>query len=477
MAKGISVKKEENFSEWYTELLEKAELADTRYGIKGFVVYREWSQITIEKMFRIYQDALERKEHMPLCFPTLIPEKNFLLESSHVEGFTPDVFWLEKEGEERFALRPTSETAFYQMYSLWIRSHRDMPYKRYQRGSVFRAEKTKTTRPFFRGREFHWIETHNAFATKKEAMNQVKEDMITTKEVLFEQFGIPHIFFERPQWDKFPGGEKTYAADALMGSGKVLQLPSTHYLGTNFSKPFNVKYQSKEGKEEFAHITCYGPAISRIYGAMIALHSDNKGLRLPFSLSPVQIVIVPVRFEDNKEVLAKCEEIKNDLKEYNVKLDSREEYTPGWKFNEYELKGVPIRIELGPRDVKEGKVVLVRRDTGEKIFVEEKDLKQKIIEISKIYDKNLIKSAGLSFEESIVDAHTLEEVKKHLDNDKIVRCNLTSIDLDSEEFSKKIEEQGGEVRGCRIDMDEKPFGPCIVSGKKASKVVYVAKSY
>ncbi|MFT4282954.1 MAG: proline--tRNA ligase [Candidatus Woesearchaeota archaeon] len=477
MSKGISIKKEEDFSKWYTELIEKAELADVRYGIKGFVVYREWAQITIEKMFREYQDTLELKQHMPLCFPSLIPEKNFLLESDHVEGFTPDVFWLEKEGEEKFALRPTSETAFYQMYSLWIRSHRDLPYKRYQRGSVFRAEKTKTTRPFFRGREFHWIETHNVFATKEDALAQVKEDMQTTKEVLFEEFGIPHMFFERPQWDKFPGGEKTFAADALMGSGKVLQLPSTHYLGVNFSKPFNVKYQSSEGKEEYGHITCYGPAISRIYGAMIALHSDNKGLRVPFKLSPLQIAIVPVRFEDNKEVLSKCEEIKSKLSNYTVKIDDRDEYTPGFKFNEYELKGVPIRIEIGPRDVKENKVVLVRRDTGEKLSVDESKLKEKIKEISLKYDDNLISSAGDSFEDSIVNAKTLEEVKKGLDNNKIVRCNLYSIDLDSEEYAKKLEEQGGEVRGCRIDKDEKPFGPCIVSGKKASKVVYVAKSY
>lgn len=477
MSKGISIKKEEDFSGWYTELLEKAELADVRYGIKGFVVYREWSQITIEKMFRVFQDSLERKEHMPLCFPSLIPEKNFLLEASHVEGFTPDVFWLEKEGDEKYALRPTSETAFYQMYSLWIRSHRDLPYKRYQRGSVFRAEKTKTTRPFFRGREFHWIETHNVFATKEDALAQVKEDMQTTKEVLFEEFGIPHMFFERPQWDKFPGGESTFAADALMGSGKVLQLPSTHYLGTNFSKPFNVKYQSKEGVEEFGHITCYGPAISRIYGAMIALHSDNKGLRVPFKLSPLQVVIVPVRFENDAKVSYKALELKKKLSKFSVKVDSREEYSAGFKFNHYELRGVPIRIEIGPREVKNEEVVLVRRDTGEKLTVKESEVSAKVWEISKEYDSKLIESAGISFEDSIVDALSLEDIKKGLENDKIVRCNLFSIGLNSEEYAKKIEDLGGEVRGSRADIKEKPFGPCVVSGKEASKVVYVAKSY
>lgn len=477
MSKGIQTKKEQDFSSWYTELLEKAELADIRYGIKGFVVYREWAQMSIEKMFRIYCDALDKKEHMPLCFPTLIPEKNFHLESSHVDGFSPDVFWLEKEGEERFALRPTSETAFYQMYSLWIRSHRDLPYKRYQRGSVFRAEKTKTTRPFFRGREFHWIETHNGFATKEDALNQVKEDMLTTKEVLFDRFGIPHIFFERPQWDKFPGAVNTYAADALMGSGKVLQLPSTHYLGEIFSKPFNVKYQTKTGEEKYVHLTCYGPAISRIYGAMIALHSDNKGLRLPFELAPIQIVIVPVRFENNKEVLDKAFELKQKLSNYSVKVDDRDEVTAGFKFNQYELKGVPIRIELGPRDIEKKELVVVRRDTGEKVTINEKDIESFVLNASKEYNSNLIKQAGESFEENIFNATTLEDVKKGLNEDKIVRTNFYSINLDSKEFSEKINELGGDVRGSRIDIKEKPFGPCVVSGKKASKVVYIAKSY
>ncbi|MFT4261305.1 MAG: proline--tRNA ligase [Candidatus Woesearchaeota archaeon] len=477
MSKGILIDKQKDFSGWYTELLEKSELADVRYGIKGFVVYREWAQASIEKMFRIYCDALDNKDHMPLCFPTLIPEKNFQLEASHVEGFSPDVFWLEKDGDEKYALRPTSETAFYQMYNLWIRSHRDLPYKRYQRGSVFRAEKTKTTRPFFRGREFHWIETHNGFATKEDAMNQVHEDMQTTKEVIFERFGIPHIFFERPQWDKFPGAVNTYAADALMGSGKVLQLPSTHYLGTNFSKPFNVKYQSKEGKEEFVHLTCYGPAISRIYGAMVALHSDNKGLRVPFELAPLQVVIIPLRAEKNKDVLVKADELKKKLKNYIVKVDDRDDQTPGFKFNQWELKGVPIRIELGPRELENNEVVVVRRDTQEKITIKEKELEEFVKKASEEYTNNLIKQAGNEFEESIIDANSLEDIKKGIEEDKIVRANLLSLELESAGYAEQIAELGGEVRGSRIDIDEKPFGPCVVSGKKAKKVIYIAKSY
>src|SRR3989338_8532632 len=241
---GITADKEKDFSEWFTQLMQKAELADTRYDVKGFPVYRHWAVKSIKKMYRITEDILEKKGHEPVLFPALIPEKNFHLEQSHVAGFTPEVFWVTEHGnheklEEPLAMRPTSETAIYSMYSLWIRSYQDLPKKHYQSCQVWRYE-GRATRPFFRTREIYWIEAHNAFATAEEARKQVKEDMETTKEVLFDQLAIPHIFFQRPAWDKFAGAEATFAADALMGSGKVLQLPSTHLLGQNFSKPFNV---------------------------------------------------------------------------------------------------------------------------------------------------------------------------------------------------------------------------------------------
>ncbi len=479
---GITVKKEDNFSEWYTQLVEQAELADIRYNIKGFVVYRAWSTITIEKMFRAMSDELEKNGHMPLTMPTLIPEKNFHIEAEHVEGFAPEVFWVTETGngnklEEKYALRPTSETAFYQMYSLWIRSYRDLPFKRYQRGSVFRAEKTKGTRPFFRGREFHWIEAHNVFATEEEARNQVKEDMEMTYDVLYKQFGIPHLFFERPQWDKFPGAESTFAADALMGSGKVLQLPSTHLLGQNFSKPFNVKFLDKDGKKKYAYITCYGPAISRIYGAMIALHSDNKGLRLPFNFVPQQIVIIPIGAEKDKKVTETCKELEKQLKSYTVSIDERDE-TPGWKFNQWELKGVPIRIEVGPNDVKNKTAVIVRRDTNTKETVDLKSVTSTVKKIEKEFTKNLIKQAEQSFDANTVEASTIDEIKKALGDNKIVKCCFCNIDMDVTEKARELEEKvGAEIRGVRMDKKEKAKGKCILSNKKANCVVYIAKSY
>ena len=481
---GITVKKKDDFSEWYTQLIEQAELADVRYGIKGFVVYREWAQVTIEKMYRSMMDALDRKGHMPLCFPTLIHEKNFELEAEHVEGFTPDVFWVTQAGSEKlnekYALRPTSETAFYQMYSLWLRSHRDLPYKRYQRASVFRAEKTKGTRPFLRGREFHWIETHNAFATHEDAYKQVLEDMEITREVLGEEFAIPHIFFERPQWDKFPGAVSTFAADALMGSGKVLQLPSTHLLGENFSKPFNVTYVAENGEQKYCHLTCYGPAISRIYGAMIALHSDDKGLRVPFNMAPLQVVIVPIPKEgaDNKAILKKAEKLSKDLgKKYSVKIDDRDEYTPGWKYNYYELKGVPMRIEVGPRDLENGTVIIARRDTGKKELTKDPDVVKAVDKIAGEYTENLLKQADEGFEKNIVHSKSVEEIKKALSENKIASAGFCSIGMDGAKCAEKIDLTGGEVRGKRMDKEEKPKGNCVSCDKPAKLIVYVAKSY
>src|SRR3989344_2745248 len=258
---GITVKKDKDFSEWYTQVIQKAELGDLRYNVKGFIVFQPWSVLSMEKMYKYMEKVLQKKGHKPYWFPTVIPERNFKLESSHIEGFTPEVFWVTSHGnndpiEEKLALRPTSETAFYQMFSLWIRSYRDLPFKTYQRAQVFRYE-TKATRPFLRSREFHWIEAHCAHATKEDAMKQVYEDMNTTKEVLHDIYGLPFIFFERPSWDKFPGADRTFAADVLNPDGKVIQQPSTHMLSQDFAKAFNVSFKDKDGKDKLAWITCY----------------------------------------------------------------------------------------------------------------------------------------------------------------------------------------------------------------------------
>ncbi|TKJ19788.1 MAG: proline--tRNA ligase [Promethearchaeota archaeon Loki_b32] len=480
---GITVSKEEDFSAWYTELINKAELADIRYNVKGFVVYREWATITIKKMYAKYEELLEKNGHLPLIMPSLIPESNFLLESQHVEGFAPEVFWVTEAGSsgeltERLALRPTSETALYKMYPLWIRSYKDLPFKRYLSCQVWRYE-TKMTRPFFRGREFHWIESHNVFSTMEGAMDQVKEDMEMTYQMLQDEFGIPIIFFERPQWDKFAGAVSTYAADALMGSGKVLQQPSTHLLGQNFSKPFNIKFIDKDGKEKYGYQTCYGPAISRIYGAMIAYLGDDKGLILPFDIAPVQIAIIPILYKGKEEqVLEKSREVFEKLKKkYIVKIDGSDE-SVGSKFYYWELKGVPLRIEIGPKDVENQQLVIVKRHDGKKFTIKEDDLINKVDELAQNYTKEIKEKSLVDFEAQIEITYEKDAAIEAINNGKIVCCGFCSIDMDAYQCAEVVEkETGGEVRGKRVDEEKHEFTTCLICGKPAGCTVYIAKSY
>ena len=291
---GITVKKDENFSEWYTQVIQKAELVDIRLGIKGFIVVRPWGTWIIENMYDLYEDELQDKGHQPTILPSVIPESNLKKESSHIKGFTPEVFWLkDRKGEEKLALRPTSETVYTPLFALWVRSHRDLPLKLYQRGSVFRLD-TKSTRPLIRGREFHWIEAHDAFATREDAELQVQEDIQITEKIMHQEFGIPFLPMKRPEWDKFPGAEYTVGSDVIMPDGKLIQQPSTHLMGQKFSKAFDAKFRNKNDKEDYLWTTSYGPAMSRILVSIISLHGDDKGLILPFSLSPKKLVIVPI---------------------------------------------------------------------------------------------------------------------------------------------------------------------------------------
>ncbi len=476
---GISHKKAD-FSEWFTEVIAKTNLADIRYNAKGFIVFRPWSVMSMKQMYRLYEAELEKRGHRPVLFPAVIPEENFKREAEHVEGFAPEVFWIEKVGEGKplpgkLAMRPTSETAMYRMYSMWIRSWRDLPLKLYQSCQVWRHE-TKSTRPFIRSREFHWIETHDAFATKKEAEDQVKEDMKITEEVMHKEFGIPFIFFQRPEWDKFAGAVHTYAADTLMPDNKVIQQPSTHLLGQNFSKSFNIKYRDRSEKELLVWQTCYGPAISRIFASVVAMHGDDRGLLFPFNIAPVQVVIIPV--SQDKTVEKKCAELKEKLsKDFRVEVDLTDN-TPGWKFNQWEMLGVPIRIEMGPREVKAKSATLCRRDTGKKDSVPESRLSESVRKTGEDISKNIKARADRWFSDKIHSARTYSELKAALEKGGFVRTEYCSIDREGEACADRIKDElHAQVRGIRIDKKESPKGKCVVCGKKAGCVVYIAKQY
>jgi len=475
---GLTVKKD-NFSEWYTQVIEKAEIVDIRNGVKGFIVIRPWGAIILENMYKLYEAEMQNTGHKPSFFPTVIPEKNFKKEACHIKGFIPQVFWLEKiKGEDRLALRPTSETSMYQMYSLWIRSHRDLPLKIYQRANVFRYE-TKATRPLIRAREFLWIESHNCFATEKQAHDQVQEDIQITEKVMHQQFGIPFLAMKRPTWDTFPGANYTIGSDVLMPDNKFIQQPSTHFLGQDFAKSFNVKFKDEKGKEDYVWQTCYGPAPSRMLASVISTHGDDKGLILPFCISPIQIIIIPIYSTKNKnKILKESKRIKSKIETLGIKtkIDDSEK-RPGEKYHEWELKGVPFRLEVGEQELKRKSLTLFIRDLGKKEKISINQI-SKLKKLGEGYDKRLKTKADNFMKGKIISCKTKDQIKKAIKSGKIARINLCAIEKSGEKCAEIIEKQiGAEVRGIIANKNEKPTGKCSICNKPAKEVVYIGQSY
>ncbi len=490
-AKGRESKREDigmkhrkgDFSEWFSEILMKAELADLRYNVKGFLVHRPWSVLAMKQMYRYYEEEFEGKGHDPAWFPAVIPESNFKMEAEHVEGFAPELFWVTHSGDEklseRMALRPTSETAMYTMYAKWIRSWRDLPLKIYQSCQVWRCD-TKATRPFIRGREFHWMEGHDVFATMQEAEEQVKEDMEMTENVMHRIYGIPFISIQRPEWDKFPGAVHTYVADTLMPDGKVLQQPSTHLLGQNFAKGFGIRFKDRDEKEKYPWQTCYGPAIWRMFGSVVGMHGDDRGLRFPYEIAPAQVIIIPITgIGDDRRVINKCKGLKKEMEKARIRarIDLTDN-TPGWKFNQWELKGVPIRIEIGPKELRDRSVTLVRRDTGAKRKIKELQLFKTIPNIGSDITTNLRKEADALLRKNIREARDTKELGIQLDKGGFVKVSFCSIDVEGVPCAEKIKDMfHAEVRGKRFDRTEKPRGNCVICGRPATCVAYVGRAY
>ena len=473
--KGLSVTKSGNFSEWFSEIVQKAELADLRYNVKGFLVFQPWSVMAMENIYRHLEGILRKKGHEPYWFPTVIPEGNLIKEGEHLKGFTPQVFWITHGGETKFeeklALRPTSETAFYQMFSLWLIIYKQLPFKTYQRANVFRHE-TKATRPFLRSREFHWIETHCLFQDEERAMEQVHEDMQTTEELLHEFLCLPFIFFERPEWDKFPGASRTFAADVLNPDGKFVQQPSTHLIKHEFLKAFDVKFKDKEGKERTPWATCYGPAVSRILASVVIVHGDDKGLRYPWGISPKQVVFVPISERAEK----KAQELVGKLRDTTCHIDTSER-SIGEKFNHWELKGVPLRVDIGDKELKDKKLSVFRRDLNKKELIFEKDFTKYVQRVKEEFDLNLRKQADKLFDNRIKDAKDLKELKKFIESGNVVRCGFCSVAQDGAGCAERVEKEiGADVRGTKL-KSEKASGACVVCGKKAKHMVYVGRSY
>ncbi len=481
---GITVSKDKNFSEWFSQVVFKAELADIRYGLQGFIVHREWGMRILRKIYEMLEEEVEKDGHEPVLFPVAIPEKFFEKEKEHVEGFAPEVFWVTRAGdnnlEEPFALRPTSETAFYSMYSLWIRSWKDLPFKRYQsRICVYRYE--SQTRPFLRGREFMFFETHCAFRTHEEALEQIKKDMEIMRKVAEEKLFIPLVFLKRPKWDKFAGADATYAAECVMPDGKVSQIGTTHDLGQRFSKAFDVTFKDKDMQDKYVWITCFGPGIWRLMAACIGIHGDDQGLVLPSSLAPYHCVIVPIYFKGKEEAVddvAKKVKEMLEKKGFSVILDDNKEETPGFKFNKWELFGIPLRIEIGPRDVENKTVVIVRRVDREKISVSFENLEKELSRQLEANDRKIKERATKYWK--VQRIKTFEELEKVVEEGGFIKAPFCGIDEGAEECAEKLQDKTTlKVRGVPLEEEEKPEKgeKCIVCGKDAKYIVWLAKAY
>jgi len=462
-----------NFSEWYQTVLFDAGIMDIRYPIKGMPVYMPWGFQSIENMFALLEKKLNETGHQKMLFPVAIPETTFSKETEHIKGFEDEVLWITHGGltplEERLVLRPTSETAMYPMFALWARSHADLPLMIYQTTCVYRHE-TKATRPLIRGREVYWNEAHTSHATFEEASKNVEEAVRIYSE-FFKELCLPFRIFKRPEFDKFAGAVYTYAFDTVMPDGRSLQVGTAHNLGDNFARAYDVKYSTESGESKYAYQASYGVSM-RAFAAVISIHGDKKGLKLPFTLSPIQIVFVPIYSKENMHAVdEKLRPIYESLKRtYRCTYDGSDK-RPGDKFYFWELKGVPLRIEAGMRDLSENKVTLVDRNGTKKVIMIA-ELEKEIPLAVEAYHKKLYEDAMAFFNKHQFSANTIKELREIMDETRgMVRVGWCGDLACAEELDKL---DVGKILG--YEKDNEKERACIICGKKGKEVV-ISKSY
>ena len=471
---GITAAKDQDFVEWYNQIVLRAELADYA-PVRGFMVIRPRAYQMWEKIQHQFDSQIKPLGVSNAYFPLLIPESFFKKEAEHAKGFAPELAWIEKkdeESEERVAIRPTSETIMYDSYSKWIRSWRDLPLRINQWCNVLRWE-VKQTKLFLRTREFLWQEGHCVYETEEECIKEAKLFLNEYKKLIENLLAIPVLAGYKTDMEKFAGAKTTYTLEALMPDGKALQMGTSHNLGQNFAKTFGIEFLDKNGNKQNGWQTSWGFS-TRLIGAVVMIHGDNKGLVLPPNLAENKLVIVPIYKEQDKEkILNECKILKEKLKKYNPLLDSRDSYSPGWKFNEWELKGIPIRIEFGPKDLENKQVVLVRRDTGKKENVPLPNLVRSIEQNLKDMQKQLYKKAKNFLEDNIVDVSSKEAFQKAIEERKMI----SGYFCHTAECEQQIKDDT--TATSRLIPFEKPkkAGKCMYCGKDASETAYFAKAY
>lgn len=465
--------KHENFSEWYNEVIEKAGLTDKRYPVKGMNVWPAYGW----KLMRLIDDhtrrLVEETGHHEVRFPLLIPEDEFKKEADHIKGFDEQVFWVSHAGRNELdiplLLRPTSETAMYPVFDLWVRSHTDLPLKIYQIVNVFRYE-TKQTRAFMRMREIHFFEAHTCHGTEEEAEAQIREDFVIMDE-LTKKLCLPYLKLKRTDWDKFPGAEYSVGADALMPTGRLLQIAGIHQYRTNFAKAYNITFEDLEGEHKHVHQTTYGMS-ERLIGAMVAIHGDDRGIVIPPAVAPVQIRIIPIVYGEDAELLNHCRKIEESLKDngFRVDTDTRDDVRPGSKFFNSEEKGIPLRLDIGKSEMKDGTVTAVRRDTGEKTVITSEKLARSVKELLDLMEKEMYERANDYLKDNIVTVEDFVEMKEQ----KIYRIGWCG-ELECGQYIEEVSDR--EILGTLFDTDEAYSGRCLSCGKPVKNPVYLCRTH
>ena len=464
---------DEDFAQWYTDIVKKAELVDYS-SVKGCMIIRPYGYAIWENIQKELDTRFKETGHENVYMPMFIPESLLQKEKDHIEGFAPEVAWVTHGGNEklteRLCVRPTSETLFCEHYAKIVQSYNDLPKLYNQWCSVVRWE--KTTRPFLRTTEFLWQEGHTVHATAEESKKETI-DMLNIYADFCENFlAIPVVKGQKTDKEKFAGAEATYTIESLMHDGKALQSGTSHNFGDGFARAFDIKYTDKTGKQQYVHETSWG-VTTRLIGAIIMVHGDDSGLVLPPRVSPTQVMIIPIA-QHKEGVLDKAEELRNRVsKVARVKLDSSDKM-PGWKFSECEMKGIPLRVEVGPKDIENNQVVLVRRDTREKEVVSMDILEEKITETLEKIQKDLLEKAREMRDTKTYVAHDFEKLKDIAGNKSGFIKAMWCGDRACED---KIKEELGVTSRCIPFVQENISDKCVCCGKEAKHMLYWGKAY
>lgn len=461
-----------DFSTWYNLVIEYANLSDKRYPVKGMNIWTPFGWKIMLNIDNLIRAEMERTGHNEVCFPLLIPKTEFQREAEHIKGFDAQVYWVTHSGTDKLdiplLLRPTSETAMYPVFALWIRSHNDLPLKLFQIVNVFRYE-TKQTRTFIRVREIHFFEAHTCHESETDAEQQIREDLEIMKRLTYK-LGLPYLATRRPDWDKFAGAYYSIGFDCILPTGRTLQIGSVHQYLQNFSRPYNIIFEDANGNKKYVYQTTYGMS-ERLVGAIIAIHGDNRGLILPPAIAPYQFVLVPIFGSkyDNAVILDACKRIKEKLTMaggFSVHIDARD-LRPGYKFYDWELKGIPVRLELGATELERNTVTAVRRDTGSRHELAEAELIPACNELLTAITANLYTQAKNLLELKIKRCNDVDEALN------FVQSNIVRLGWCGEtDCGTELENMLG-VKMLGVPVEGEQFeGACAYCGRPTNQPVY-----